>query len=303
MQVSDDAFIARDLARFNHHSNCTIYYPLGVVMDLTQHIHDMQVTFSMYSDAAPHNHNYKVIFGEGDWTVALAQAKGTNDGPFQGPSGEWLPPTDRTVEYDLMSIVRWNGGLMMEEYLWTDNPSVYRQVGLLPSKPPRGISDLELSPYVAPLSTQPGVDSSSVNKEKLKKTDDAINSGHLDADSLNLSPNVTIYGLNDEGLDLQGYLDTLSDIKKAFPDLRYENEPYRQVIAQGDWTATISNLTGTHQGPLILSPYLANSPIKATGKSFDLLHYNIARWQDGKIVEMRINVDMFGILSALGIPF
>lgn len=66
MQVTDDAFIARDFARFNHHPNATIYYTGGVVMNLTEHIEDMRLTLSTYSDAAPHNHIYQVIFGEGD---------------------------------------------------------------------------------------------------------------------------------------------------------------------------------------------------------------------------------------------
>lgn len=298
MQISDDAFIARDLAHFNHHPNCTIHYPLGVTMDLTQHLTDMRLTFATYSDAAPHNHNYKVLFGEGDWTIALARASGTNDGPLIGPKGELVPPTMRTVTYDLMTIVRWNGGLMMEEFLWTDNPSVYRQLGFLPTKPAKDLPDLEMNDYTAPLSTQPGVDSAASNKALAKAAEGALNAGRLDADGLRVSPNVTVYGLNDEGLGLQGYLDAVASLRTAFPDLALANQ---QVIAQGDWTATVGRLSGTHEGALLLPPYLAQEPVAATGKRFDLLHYNIARWQDGKIVEMRVNVDTFGILSALGI--
>jgi predicted ester cyclase len=301
MQSADDAFIARDFAHFNHHPNSTMYYTGGVIMNLTEHIEDLRLTFSTYSTAAPHNHNYRVIFGEGDWTVALAKAGGVNDGPLADLSGNWLPPTERSVTFDLMTIARWNGGLMMEEYLWSDAPSTYRQLGVLPVPPEDDLPDIELNPYTTPLSTNPKVDSSTGNKAKMAESDDALNTGKFDAKSMHLSPDLRVYGLTDQPLDVKGYLSQLKDLKKAFPDLHLENKPYRQVIAQGDWTATVSMLSGTFKGPLTLPLYLASDPIKPNGNKFNLLHYTICRWQNGKIVDMRINVDTFGIIGALGI--
>lgn len=298
MQVSDDAFIARDLLHFNHHPNVSVYYPGAVVMDLDEHLQDMRLLFSTYSDIAPHNHNYRVLFGEGDWTVALTQLTATNDGPLPNATGALLSPTMRTVKAGIMTIAHWNGGLIMEEYLWVDTPKMWRQLGLLPSPPAAELPDLELSPYTAPLTTHPDIDSSTINKEMMKQTDEAFNAGKFEPDSMNLSSNITIYGFNDEGLDLQGFLDILSSYKVAFPNLRLENQ---QTIGQGDWIATISHLSGTHQGPLMLPAYLADGPLAATNKSFDLLHYTISRWQEGKIVAMKVNIDTFGILGALGI--
>ncbi|KAJ4177643.1 hypothetical protein NW767_015069 [Fusarium falciforme] len=302
MQVSDDAFIARDFARFNHHPNSTMYYTGGVVMNLTQHIEDLRLTFSTYSHAAPHNHNYQVIFGEGDWTVALAHAGGPNDGPLPDLSGNFLPPTMRTVSFDLMTIARWDGGWMMEEYLWSDVPRMYRELGVLPIPPADNLPDIELNSYTFPLSTQPGVNNAEPNKAKMTESDDALNAGKFDAKSLHLSKDVKVYGLTDQPLDLNGFLAELKDLKKAFPDLHLENKPYRQIIAQGDWTATVAMLSGTFKGPLKLPPYLGSSPAKPNGKKFNLIHYTICRWQNGQIVEMRINADIFGILGALGIP-
>ena len=94
---------------------------------------------------------------------------------------------------------------------------------------------------------------------------------------MNLSPNITVYGLDDNGLDLKSYLHALSMLKTAFPDLRLENRPYRQIIGQGDWTATMAMLSGTHQGLLVLPSYLASSPIPPTNRKFNLLHYTICR--------------------------
>lgn len=302
MQISDDAFIAHDLARFNHAPDSVMYYTGGIVMNLTEHIEDMRLTFSIYSNVAPHNHNYRVLFGEGDWTVAMAKVDGINDGPIPGLSGDILPPTGRPITFDLMTIARWNGGMMKEEYLWSDSPSIYRQFGVLPVPPAKDLPNIELNPFITPVSTTPGVDNSATNKAKMAESDDALNAGTLDDQSLHLSSNLTVYGLADTPLDLDGYLKELEMLKTAFPDLRLENKPYRQIIAQGDWTATIAMLSGTHKGPLTLPLYLASAPVQPTGNKFDLLHYTICRWQDGLIVDMRINIDTFGILGELGIP-
>ncbi|KAF5251455.1 hypothetical protein FOXYS1_14775 [Fusarium oxysporum] len=271
-------------------------------MNLTEHIEDLRLTFSTYSDAAPRNHIYQVIFGEGDWTVALAHAGGINDGPLPDLSGNWLPPTMRRVHFDLMTIARWDGGWMMEEYLWSDSPLMYRQLGVLPVPPADDLPDIGLNSYTAPLSAKPGVNNAKANKAKMTESDDALNIGTFTADALHLSKDLKVYGLTDQPLDVKGYLAALKSLKKSFPDLHLENKPYRQIIAQGDWTATVAMLSGTFEGPLELPSYLGSSPAKPNGKKFDLLHYTICRWEDGKIVEMRINADIFGIVGSLGIP-
>ncbi|KAB8349827.1 hypothetical protein FH972_023840 [Carpinus fangiana] len=299
MQVSDDAFVARDLARFNHHADVKVYQS-GTIRNLTEHLTDIQLVYSS-TDIALHNHDYKIIFGEGDWTVAIESVTGPQNGPLTSLSGGYLPPSNKPVNYDLMTIARWNNGWMMEEYLWSDNPLLYRQVGVLPDPPAEPLADLELN-LATPLSTDPGnTNSSAVNKAAVSQADDALNNGNFTLTSLNLSPDALIYGLTDSPLSAQGYIKWLQDLKIAFPDLRLENKPYRQIVGQGDWTATAAFLSGTHQGPLVLPAYLADKPVQATGQSIDQLHYTIARWQKGQIVGMRVNLDLFELIGALGI--
>jgi predicted ester cyclase len=84
--------------------------------------------------------------------------------------------------------------------------------------------------------------------------------------------------------------------KAAFPNLKLENQ---QIIGQGDWIATIYHFSGTHQGSLALSVYLTNRPVATTNKRFNLWHYTISQWQDGRIVEIQVNIDTFEILGAL----
>ncbi|ETS79738.1 hypothetical protein PFICI_09591 [Pestalotiopsis fici W106-1] len=109
MQVTDDAFIARDMPRFNHHPNITVYYTGGVTMNLTEHLEDMRLTYST-TDITIHNHDYKILFGEGDWTVALAEVSGLQNGPLPSLSGTLLPPTNKQYKMDLMTVARWNNG-------------------------------------------------------------------------------------------------------------------------------------------------------------------------------------------------
>ncbi|KAH8648242.1 hypothetical protein BGZ61DRAFT_488089 [Ilyonectria robusta] len=164
----------------------------------------------------------------------------------------------------------------MEEYLWSDNPLTY-------------LPDIELNPYTAPLFTKPGINNAKADKAKVAESGGAINAGTFTADALHLSQDVS-------------FLVRLKSLKKAFPDLHLENKPYTQIIAQGDWTATVAMLSGTFKGSLELPAYLGSPSAKPNGKKFGLLHYTICRWKNGKILEMRINADVFGIVGWLGIP-
>nr|POE56489.1 hypothetical protein CFP56_33461 [Quercus suber] len=299
MQVSDDAFTARDLARFNHHPDIKVYQS-GAIRNLSEHLTDIQLVYSN-TDLKLHNHDYKILFGEGDWTVAVESVTGIQNGPMMSLQGAYLPPSNKPVDYDLMTIARWNNGWMMEEYLFSDDPLLYRQVGLLPDPPVDPLADLELN-VATPLSTNPNnTNSSAINKASASQADDALNRGDFTVASLNLSPTALIYGLTDSPLNAQSYVKWLRGMKVAFPDLRLENKPYRQIVGQGDWTATAAILSGTHKGPLTLPAYLSDKPVEATDKTFDQLHYTIARWQNGKIVGMRVNLDIFELLGSLDI--
>ncbi|KAH7254365.1 uncharacterized protein BKA55DRAFT_510361 [Fusarium redolens] len=297
MQSADDAFIGKDLPHFHHHPNATMYLSGGVTRNLPEHIDDMRLLYGSFSDVVTHNRNYIVLFGERDWTVALTRASGVNDGPIDGLDGELSAPTFRTINPTIMTIARWSGGQMMEEYLWQDPIIWYRQLGFLPVRPAKDLPEIGQNPVPG----KPASENPAANKQGVLASDNALNAGKFDARSLRLSTNATVYGFNDEGLNVDGWLKQLQVLKKAFPDLRINNKPYKQVIAQGEWTATIAMLSGTHNGALELPVYLASEPVAATGKKFELLHYTICRWRDGQIVEMRVNIDWFGIVGALGI--
>lgn len=57
-----------------------------------------------------------------------------------------------------------------------------------------------------------------------------------------------------------------------------------QIVGVGERMATAAELSGTHKGEFTLPSYIAANPIVPTGTKFKLLHYTIARWQNGQIV-------------------
>ncbi len=300
MQVSDDAFIAKDLARFNHADNAMMHMPGGVEMDMPAHIADIIATYAAFPDIAPHNHNYKIVFGEGEWTFAVADVTGTNTGPVKGPAGAWVPPTGKKVAFELCTVARWIKRQMVEEYIWTDTFGMLRQLGfagtpLVTDAP----ETLEMNP-ARPLSSAAG-GSVNDNKRRMKESDDALNVRKLNAADLHFADGITVYGAGEKPMGADAYLQDTQRILAAFPDLRFHTDPYRVIVGEGDWTGTVARLTGTHTG-LITSPEGMDLPtVPPTGKTINLNHYTIARWQNGEIAQLKVMFDFVGVLQQLGL--
>lgn len=67
------------------------------------------------------------------------------------------------------------------------------------------------------------------------------------------------------------------------PDNQVSNRPYRVFIASGEWTCSISRLTGTMTGPLVLAD---GTEVPPTGKAFSVDFCTVAHWVDGRIVDL-----------------
>ena len=87
------------------------------------------------------------------------------------------------------------------------------------------------------------------------------------------------------------FIDTIKNIRIAFPDLRHNEE---QIIAQDDIVVSVINVTGTHTGNLFILPPTGNAI------SYDAVHvYRIG--EDGKIVEHKAIRDDLTFLAQMGI--
>ena len=76
----------------------------------------------------------------------------------------------------------------------------------------------------------------------------------------------------------------------AFPDL---NLTIDDLIAEGDKILWRFTSHGTHTGPL--------GPIQPTGKLGSITGMALFRFVNGKIAEVWVNIDLFGLMQQLGV--
>jgi hypothetical protein len=71
------------------------------------------------------------------------------------------------------------------------------------------------------------------------------------------------------------------------------------MIAQGDWTCTIAEFTGTMKGPMTMADGAVVAP---TNKSFKVDFCTVAHWNvNGEIVEENLFYDLMGMLKQIGV--
>jgi len=68
-----------------------------------------------------------------------------------------------------------------------------------------------------------------------------------------------------------------------FPDQHLINNPYKIMLAQGEWTCTVADFRGTMTGPMTMP---GGTVIQPTNKSFRVDFCTVAHWNEqGQIVE------------------
>jgi steroid delta-isomerase-like uncharacterized protein len=119
----------------------------------------------------------------------------------------------------------------------------------------------------------------------------AVNNGQLDELDKVFAPSVVDHDpAPDQGPGPEGFKQFFSTLRSAFPDLHITPE---HVDATDDDIALAYTITGTHHGD-----FLGVAP---TGKRISARGMQIARFEDGKIVERWGSSDELGILKQLGV--
>jgi predicted ester cyclase len=85
---------------------------------------------------------------------------------------------------------------------------------------------------------------------------------------------------------------------KTFPDNHVQNNPYKVLFGQGEWTCSIAIFTGTHKGPMMDA---GGKTIPPTKKKFQVDFCTVAHWKDGQIDEENLFYDQLGIMIQLGL--
>jgi hypothetical protein len=85
---------------------------------------------------------------------------------------------------------------------------------------------------------------------------------------------------------------------KTFPDNHVQNNPYKVLFGQGEWTCPIAIFTGTHKGPM-MAP--GGKTIPPTNKKFQINFCTVAHWKNNQIDEENLFYDQTGMMKQLGL--
>ena len=116
----------------SHADNVIAITPNGRVTKGNKvHIEDMKEMFTWAPDARITRHPVK--FGQGDWTVMIGEMEGTFSKPMASPTGgKPVQPTGKHFKIQMATYSHWNSqGKMDIEYLFWDNQSIMKQMGML----------------------------------------------------------------------------------------------------------------------------------------------------------------------------
>lgn len=117
----------------SHSNNVIVHFPDGhATYGLDKHIEDLKWMFTYAPDTAIYEHPVK--FGYGEWTAVIGRMSGTFTKEMITHKGKIIKPTFKSFSIPMCTISHWNGdGVMDEEYLFWDNLTYYKQMGIEPS--------------------------------------------------------------------------------------------------------------------------------------------------------------------------
>ena len=73
---------------------------------------------------------HPVKVAQGDWTSVIGEMEGTFTKPMPSPDGKSVEPTGKAFKIVMCTVGHWKDGVMDEEYLFWDNLSFMKQIGL-----------------------------------------------------------------------------------------------------------------------------------------------------------------------------
>lgn len=113
----------------SHASDIVVHWPDGhSTTGIDVHINDLKSMFVYAPDTRIKTH--PVRFGQGEWTGVIGVLEGTFTRPMPIGEGKSIPPTGKAFKLTMATIGHWKGRVMDEEYLFWDNATFMKQIGL-----------------------------------------------------------------------------------------------------------------------------------------------------------------------------
>lgn len=122
---------AWDRLRESHAEDIVVHWPDGrETQGLQRHIEDMKAMFVYAPDTQIKQH--PVRFGRGEFTCVTGIMTGTFTRPMPAGDGKVIPPTGKAFSLVMCTVGRWKDGVMVEEWLFWDNATYMKQIGVSP---------------------------------------------------------------------------------------------------------------------------------------------------------------------------
>ena len=82
------------------------------------------------------------------------------------------------------------------------------------------------------------------------------------------------------------------------PEAVSNNNAYKVTFGQGDWTCTLSRLTGTTDGS---TEGMNGNVFEPSNTKFDIEVCTVTNWKNGEIVEQKVFYDLVGMQKQFGV--
>lgn len=115
----------------SHASNILVHYPDGhTTTGIEAHLTELKPQFAFAPNTQITSHPLKLA--DGPYTVVQGVMEGTFTQPMDIGGGKVIQPTGKSFNLPMLTVGRWENGLMVEEWLYWDNQAFMKQIGLAP---------------------------------------------------------------------------------------------------------------------------------------------------------------------------
>jgi hypothetical protein len=113
----------------SHSKDVKVNWPDGhYTTGIEKHIEDLKALFVYAPDTNIKVHPVK--FGSGEWTSVIGVMAGTFTKPMPVGDGNFIQPTGKKFSINMCTVGHWKDGVMIEEWLFWDNATNMKQIGL-----------------------------------------------------------------------------------------------------------------------------------------------------------------------------
>jgi len=113
----------------SHAPDIVVHWPDGrTTTGIEPHIADLKQQFVFAPDTRIKTHPIKIA--QDNYTAVTGVMEGTFSQPMPTPDGKSIPPTNKPFKLEMVTIGRWENGVMKEEWLFWDNQAFMKQIGL-----------------------------------------------------------------------------------------------------------------------------------------------------------------------------